>query len=158
MKPCDECKNGFKYEDIVKEIELPPGINAGYFILREEGNQEYSASPPGDVIIKPLVEINGGIQIANNDIIIQKGVDPVLLLLGGELLINSPLEEEILLNIPPKYNKDSIYLDNKGLPLFFGKSDIRGKLVVILKPIFSDDLTEEQLKLLTDYLRSRTGK
>lgn len=158
MKPCNECKNGFKYEDIVKEIELPPGVNAGYFVLKEEGNQEYAASPPGDVIIKPLVEINGEIQVINNDIIIQKGVDPVLLLLGGEIVVNSPLEEEIVLNIPPRYNRDSMYISNKGLPLFFGRSDVRGKLVVILKPTFSEDLTEEQLKLLTDYLKSRTGK
>lgn len=154
LSDCKECIDGFVYEDVEKEITLPIGLNAGKFILKEEGNQEYLDKPPGHVIIKPFVEIDEECKIINSDIIIRRNIDPVLLYVGGEIIINSPLDDNITLSITPNsYENNTKKIKGMGLPLNMGNSE-RGSLVVMLQPKFADNLTEEQKNILNNYIKT----
>lgn len=158
LSPCDKCENGFIYEIIQKTITLPPGLNAGLFKLQGEGNQEFLDIYPGDVIVKPIIDIRD-YKIMNNDIIIEKFTDPVLMFLGGELTIETPLEEKITINIDKNsYLSNIKQIEQKGLPIKIGGSSDRGNLMVILHPRFDDNLNAEEIFLLEKYLESRNQK
>ena len=155
--PCQECSSqGMKYETIFNEITIPPGLNARPYILKGEGNQEFIDYPPGDVIVKPFIRFDYECQIINADMVIKQFADPVLLLLGGNFSFMSPFEEEIEIVIPPNSYQSNIQtIQGKGFPLSFGDKDPRGKLMVIFEPKFDDNLAEDQMGLLKQYLESK---
>jgi len=159
LSQCNECSQGVLYENINKTIILPAGLNAGLFVLKEEGNQEFLDLPPGDVIIKPMVELDFNGKIINADVILEYQTDPVLMFIGGDLSIQSPLSEEIVINLPPRSDQSNVKtIDGKGLPLVFGDANRRGKLVIILQPKFQDNMNEEQIFFLQKYLESKNQK
>ena len=156
MSPCTECNQGFIYEEINKEITLPIGVHNSSFVLKGEGNQEFLDYPPGDVVVKPFIEIDEPCQIMGNDVIIHRNVDPVLLFMGGNIEIISPLEEKISFSIPyNSYENNTKKIVNKGLPVMVNGSMRRGGLIVILHPKFDENITDEQKSILKTYLESR---
>jgi len=153
---CTECQGGTKYEHVIKNIEILPGLNAAPLILSGEGNQEFLEQPPGNVIIKPYVELNFNGQVMNADIVVQQEADPILMFLGGEISFDSPLEEKVVLNIPPNTNRSNIQtVMGMGLPLVYGQSERRGNLIVVLEPKFDENVNAEQVGFLKQYLESK---
>ena len=153
---CTFCNNGTIYENIEKNIKIPIGVNASPFILKNEGNQEFLENPPGDVIIKPFLELDFDGKIAGPNIILKQEIDPVLLLLGGSLNIKSPFEEDIEIKLDKNSFKSGAYtIKNKGLPLHIGNANRRGDLAIIFDPVFPSDLTQGQINILKKYSKSR---
>lgn len=159
MNPCDKCQNGFIYERLSENITIPPGINAGRFIIKGEGNQEFVDQEPGDVIIKPLVQSEVECQILNRDILMVHNIDPVLLLLGGEVIVKTPFEEEIKIFIHANSQEETPQqVMEKGLPMRFGDSSRRGRLIIKFRLKWDEDMTEEERHLLEQYLELKKAK
>lgn len=156
---CSFCNSGTIYEDIEKNIKIPIGVNAAPYILKNEGNQEFLEYPPGDVIIKPFLELDFECKIAGPNIILKQEIDPILFLLGGELKIKSPLDEDIEIKLDKNGLKNEAYtIKNKGLPVSVGNAEKRGYMAIFFDPTFPSDLTQEQIKILEKYSKSRGYK
>jgi len=146
---CDKCKNGTIRDSKIFEVPLSPEISDGHiFAHNEEGNHELGKTP-GDFIIRIRYEKHPKFTLMEDNISLLYNLEITLKesLLGYGKEITHPSGEIIPVVVVGKIScpDEEITLPNKGLTS-------RGSLVIKIKVIFPDILTDEQKNILQKFL------
>ena len=152
---CSSCGG----KSVIREVknfaqDLPRGMNVKSISVPGQGNHEIKSAPPGNLVLRPKVHLEGNISIIQNcNIQMQVPIDPVLFVVGGKIAIEGPFKNQIEIEVPKKAEYGhAVKIEDEGL---FINDESRGFLLFRLVPGSPEDLSEEQETMLTEYIRSR---
>ncbi|MFA6446876.1 MAG: molecular chaperone DnaJ [Patescibacteria group bacterium] len=149
-KPCKHCNGtGLEKRENTLNFKIPAGINNGEAVrMSNEGEYAGRAGKPGDLYVRVRVKAHAEFTRDEWDVLSTVHVSFSLLVLGGEIDINT-VDGPVTLKIPSGTQAGTIFkLKNKGVPVLNGFG--RGDHLVTIMPEIPKKLTKEQKKILDD--------
>jgi curved DNA-binding protein len=137
------------------EVKIPPGAGTGTRIrLAGEGGPGGGRSP-GDLYLRIQVAEDPRWERVEDDLLAEIPVDVFTMILGGEVTVSTIDSKSILLKIPPATPAgQSIRLTGLGMPRLHNPP-ARGDLYVKVRPEIPTRLSDQERKLLEEFVRLR---
>lgn len=149
-KPCKHCNGtGLEKRETTVNFKIPAGISNGEAV-RMSGEGEYAGrgGRPGDLYIRVRVKAHPEFTRDEWDVLSTVHVAFSLLVLGGEIDINT-VDGPVTLKIPSGTQAGTVFkLKNKGIPVLNGFG--RGDHLITIMPEIPKKLSREQKRLLEE--------
>jgi curved DNA-binding protein len=137
--------------DSAFEMKITPGVEDGDKLrMRGKGGRGVGGGPPGDVIMRLHILKHPVYKRDGQNLIMDKNVDFVKLMLGGKVRIQTMSGSVELTLKSGTQNGAKMRLKGKGMPVK-GKKDQYGDLIVVINALLPKSLTDEQKKLLEKF-------
>lgn len=147
-------EKSFRINGELVKVSIPQGITSGKK-LKLKGKGREAGGKHGDLYLTAKVAEHIDFKRDGIDLIRQQPVDIYTLTLGGEIVVPT-LNGSVKLTIPEGTQTDVKFrLKGLGFPAM-NKSGEKGNLIVIVKPIIPQKLSEEAKRRFSE-LRDRTG-
>lgn len=146
MDICNGCMgNGVNKSEETLKVDIPKNVDDGDFLrLHKRGDYDRNAKYRGDLILKVNI-ISNGYQKMGMDLILNKEISPLNLLIDDEMTIKHP-EGEIIIKLPKEVNTDKpLRIIGKGYKTIQGNGNFYIKFSVV-KNDDLDDITIEKIK------------
>jgi molecular chaperone DnaJ len=145
--PCEECRgSGRTPGERVREIEIPPGIEAGQRLrVTGAGHAGDVGGPPGDLYVEVDVSVDERFQRDGTDLISVVSIPATEAMLGTTVTVptlEGEKEIELAAGTQPGYEE---VLRGAGLPRLGSRR--RGDQRVVLNVVVPSNLSEEQREL-----------
>jgi DnaJ-class molecular chaperone len=140
------------------EVKIPAGVETGSKIrVKGQGGAGDAGGPRGDVYLRITVRPNPQFERAGDDLRTEIDVPLYTALLGGEVVIPTPISQ-VALTIPPETQPGRQFrLRGQGMPQLKGEDGKRGDLLVKVKVVLPEKLTKQE-RTLIEQLRDLRGK
>lgn len=138
------------------DVRIPPGVKSGDVVrVQGYGDDSHPQLPRGDLLIRIRLRIPAGWDVNGLDLITSKRIDIFDLILGTEILIDTPEGKGINLKIPKGSQSGTTFsITGHGLPSNTGR---RGKIYVKVFgdiPKIEDEETLNKIKEIKSSLAS----
>jgi curved DNA-binding protein len=135
------------------EIRIPPGVQSGDNVsIRGFGDDSIPGAPRGNLLVGITILKPKGWDVHGLDLIYSINVSVIDLILGCDVIINSPEKRMVNLKVPKGTNPDTTFsINGYGLP--DNKTGRRGSIFVKVKgttPTINDETLEHQIKALKE--------
>ena len=146
---CGGCLgHGVKKEQQTLQVSIPQNVDDGDFLrLQGKGDYDRNVKFRGDLIIKVNM-VNNEFQKIGMDLIYNKEITPLNLLVDDEMLVKHP-DGDLMIKIPSEVNTDKpLRIVGKGYNLINGRGNFFIKLNVVKNKDLSDDIKLKIKELL----------
>ncbi len=156
--PCKKCRgDGFVAANETIDVTIPAGIDSGMSLrIAGKGNAGVNNGPRGDLFLRCSVAQSDLFVRDGQDLIVRKYVSPVLLALGGELVIETPKGAGTIKIKPGTPNGSIQRLRGYGAPAF--SRFPAGDLQVVLLAETPQSLGKDQIKALEAFQKATSDK
>lgn len=130
------------------ELKIPAGVEDGASMtLRGKGDNEHLNLPRGNLEIIVRVIPDSKFYRQDNNIVTDITVNCFEAITGTEILLDTPDEKKINLNIPAGTQNNTVFgISDLGFPTY--PKNTRGKLLIKINVLVPRNLTNEQLELV----------
>lgn len=129
-------------------IKIPPGIRTGKKLkLKGRGQPDSYGGQPGDLFIKIDISNQSEYTLKNDTVYKEQSVDLFTLILGGELVVETPVNQIKVKIKPGTENGKKLKIGGQGFPEL-QKPGKCGDLIVILKAEIPKDWSKDELQAL----------
>jgi curved DNA-binding protein len=137
---------------------IPPGVRTGSRVrLSGQGEPGHNNGRAGDLYLIVHILPNETFEREGDDLHIEVPVDIFTAIAGGETRIPT-LERPLILKIPPRTDaKRSFRLRGKGMP-HLGDPKTHGDMFALVRLVFPDTLTDEEVKSIRELASSRSNR
>ena len=135
------------------EVRIPPGVQSGDNVnIPNWGDDSIPNIPRGNLLVNISVMKSKGWDVHGLDLLYNVNVSVIDLILGCEVIINSPERKMVNVKIPKGTNPETTFsISGYGLP--DNRSGRRGSIFVKVKgvtPQVTDEILEHQIKALKE--------
>lgn len=137
------------------KVPIKKGVNDGQE-LRLRGKGHPGAGGNGDLYLKIRIQKEPGINIEDNNLIIEKEIDLYTAVLGGKTQVGTPFGK-FSINIPAGIQHNSkLRIKGKGMPVY-DQPEVSGDMLVSVKIAIPKNITSQE-KALFEQLRDLTAQ
>lgn len=138
------------------EAQIPAGVRTGSRVrLSGQGEAGRGNAPAGDLYLVIRVSPHHRFEREGDDLYTEIPVDIYTAVLGGEVRVPT-LDREVLLKIPPRTQAGrSFRLRGKGMP-HLGDPQSRGDLYARVRLVLPENMSERELEMFREIVRSRS--
>ena len=135
------------------EVRIPPGVQSGDNVnIPGWGDDSIPNIPRGNLLVNISVMKSKGWDVHGLDLLYSVNVSLIYLILGCDVIINSPERKMVNVKIPKGTNPETTFsINGYGLP--DNRSGRRGSIFVKVKgitPQVTDEILEHQIKALKE--------
>jgi len=140
------------------EVKIPPGIEDGKRLrVAGKGHPGANGGPRGDLYLRIRLRPHSQFERRGNDLATETEVPVWLAALGGEVQVRT-LAGSGTFSIPPEtQNGRTFRLRGQGMPIYGRAADGRGDLLVKVKVLMPERLTDKERELFDQLRRLRAG-
>jgi DnaJ-class molecular chaperone len=142
------------------EVKIPPGARDGTRVrLAREGSAGTGGGPRGDLYVVVRVRPHPNLERKGDDLITEVPVPLDDAVLGGEVEVQTVEGKRIAITIPPlTQNGRTIKLGGLGMPKLDGKAKSRGGLLVKVRVVLPEKLSDRERELFEELRAERDKK
>lgn len=135
-------------------ITIPAGVENGQTIkIKGHGADGMNGGPKGDLYISFIVENTTAFKREGSTLFLEKEIDLITAILGGELMVDT-LSGKVKLTVKPEtQNGTKVKLKGKGMPVYKSENEF-GDLIITYTVKIPTNLTEKQKELLREFAKS----
>ena len=140
------------------EVSIPPGVRNGSRVrVAGKGGPGRNGGPPGDVYLRIKLRPDSRFTVDGSVVRTEVEVPLYTAILGGEVVVPVPSGKRLALTIPEgTQNGQTIRLKGQGWPTSVG-SATRGDLIVKVKVVLPEDLSDDEKQLFEELAAIRSG-
>ena len=132
LNVCKSCNGqGVTKKEDHLQVSIPPNVDNGDFLrLQQKGDYHPQTKMFGDLILKVSMVSDGKYQKMGMDLIYNKKIDPLTLLIEDEMLIEHP-DGKLSIKVPEILNTEKpLRITNKGYKTPVGNGNFYIKVIV----------------------------